>query len=158
MNYANEALYWKCSFSHQFDRAERIIREIWQSSRMRYCQRLCICSKSLRWLVFIRFAFVLQHMEDASKAKASIAALNDFNLKGSRIRVEVSLGSRWDVQERLPSIDRLGFDHTTATSSSSIVISLFQFLFSSHFAFTRLVADPNLHVTNQVRRDRLGKS
>jgi hypothetical protein len=28
-------------------------------------------------------------MEDASKAKASIAALNDFNLKGSRIRVEV---------------------------------------------------------------------
>ncbi|CAF3704910.1 unnamed protein product [Rotaria sordida] len=34
------------------------------------------------------YAFV--HMEDASKAKASIAALNDFNLKGSRIRVEVS--------------------------------------------------------------------
>ena len=30
-------------------------------------------------------------MEDASKAKASIAALNDFNLKGSRIRVEVSV-------------------------------------------------------------------
>jgi hypothetical protein len=30
-------------------------------------------------------------MEDASKAKASIAALNDFNLKGSRIRVEVSI-------------------------------------------------------------------
>lgn len=29
-------------------------------------------------------------MEDASKAKASIAALNDFNLKGNRIRVEVS--------------------------------------------------------------------
>jgi hypothetical protein len=28
-------------------------------------------------------------MEDASKAKASIAALNDFNLKGNRIRVEV---------------------------------------------------------------------
>ena len=28
-------------------------------------------------------------MEDASKAKASIAALNEFNLKGSRIRVEV---------------------------------------------------------------------
>jgi len=34
------------------------------------------------------YAFV--HMEDASKAKASIAALNDFNLKGSRIRVEIS--------------------------------------------------------------------
>ncbi|CAF2173148.1 unnamed protein product [Rotaria magnacalcarata] len=34
------------------------------------------------------YAFV--HMEDASKAKASIAALNEFNLKGSRIRVEVS--------------------------------------------------------------------
>jgi hypothetical protein len=30
-------------------------------------------------------------MEDASKAKASIAALNDFNLKGSRIRVEVCI-------------------------------------------------------------------
>jgi hypothetical protein len=30
-------------------------------------------------------------MEDASKAKASIAALNDFNLKGSRIRVEASI-------------------------------------------------------------------
>ncbi len=29
-------------------------------------------------------------MEDASKAKASIAALNDFNLKGSRIKVEAS--------------------------------------------------------------------
>jgi len=28
-------------------------------------------------------------MEDSSKAKASIAALNDFNLKGNRIRVEV---------------------------------------------------------------------
>lgn len=34
------------------------------------------------------YAFV--HMEDGSKAKASIAALNDFNLKGNRIRVEVS--------------------------------------------------------------------
>ncbi|UJR15906.1 hypothetical protein I4U23_002827 [Adineta vaga] len=34
------------------------------------------------------YAFV--HMEDASKAKASIAALNDFNFKGNRIRVEVS--------------------------------------------------------------------
>ncbi|CAF2370863.1 unnamed protein product [Rotaria sp. Silwood2] len=34
------------------------------------------------------YAFV--HMEDTSKAKASIAALNEFNLKGSRIRVEVS--------------------------------------------------------------------
>ncbi|CAF0963955.1 unnamed protein product [Adineta steineri] len=34
------------------------------------------------------YAFV--HMEDASKAKASIAALNDFNIKGSRIRVEIS--------------------------------------------------------------------
>jgi len=34
------------------------------------------------------YAFV--HMEDASKAKASIAALNDFNLKGNRIRVEIS--------------------------------------------------------------------
>ena len=30
-------------------------------------------------------------MEDASKAKASIAALNEFNLKGNRIRVEVCL-------------------------------------------------------------------
>jgi len=30
-------------------------------------------------------------MEDASKAKASIAALNDFNLKGNRIRVEVRM-------------------------------------------------------------------
>ena len=30
-------------------------------------------------------------MEDASKAKASIAALNDFNLKGNRIRVEVRI-------------------------------------------------------------------
>jgi len=34
------------------------------------------------------YAFV--HMEDSSKAKASIAALNDFNLKGNRIRVELS--------------------------------------------------------------------
>ncbi|CAF1170324.1 unnamed protein product [Adineta steineri] len=34
------------------------------------------------------YAFV--HMEDASKAKASIAALNDFSLKGNRIRVEMS--------------------------------------------------------------------
>jgi len=33
-------------------------------------------------------------MEDASKAKASIAALNDFNLKGSRIRVEVCIHSK----------------------------------------------------------------
>lgn len=32
-------------------------------------------------------------MEDASKAKASIAALNEFNLKGSRIRVEVNITS-----------------------------------------------------------------
>ena len=30
-------------------------------------------------------------MEDASKAKASIAALNDFSLKGNRIRVEASV-------------------------------------------------------------------
>jgi hypothetical protein len=30
-------------------------------------------------------------MEDATKAKASIAALNEFNLKGSRIRVEASI-------------------------------------------------------------------
>jgi hypothetical protein len=30
-------------------------------------------------------------MEDASKAKAAIAVLNEFNLKGSRIRVEVSI-------------------------------------------------------------------
>ncbi len=30
-------------------------------------------------------------MEDASKAKASIAALNEFNLKGNRIRVEVRI-------------------------------------------------------------------
>ena len=29
-------------------------------------------------------------MEDASKAKASIAALNEFNLNGNRIKVEVS--------------------------------------------------------------------
>lgn len=35
-------------------------------------------------------------MEDASKAKASIAALNDFNLKGSRIRVEVCIDGRED--------------------------------------------------------------
>jgi len=34
-------------------------------------------------------------MEDASKAKASIAALNDFNLKGTRIRVEV--GIDWEI-------------------------------------------------------------
>jgi RNA-binding protein 4 len=34
------------------------------------------------------YAFV--HMEDASKAKASIAALNDFNLKGNRIIVAIS--------------------------------------------------------------------
>jgi hypothetical protein len=33
-------------------------------------------------------------MEDASKAKASIAALNEFNLKGSRIRVEVCIHSK----------------------------------------------------------------
>jgi hypothetical protein len=32
-------------------------------------------------------------MEDASKAKASIAALNDFSLKGNRIRVEASIYS-----------------------------------------------------------------
>ena len=30
-------------------------------------------------------------MDDASKAKASIAALNEFNLKGNRIRVEVRM-------------------------------------------------------------------
>jgi hypothetical protein len=30
-------------------------------------------------------------MEDASKAKASIAALNDFNLKGNRIIVAVRI-------------------------------------------------------------------
>lgn len=38
-------------------------------------------------------------MEDASKAKASIAALNDFNLKGNRIRVEVGVYHRfyWEI-------------------------------------------------------------
>jgi hypothetical protein len=36
-------------------------------------------------------------MEDASKAKASIAALNDFNLKGSRIRVEVCDYSKFNL-------------------------------------------------------------
>jgi hypothetical protein len=34
-------------------------------------------------------------MEDASKAKASIAALNEFNLKGTRIRVEVRI--YWEI-------------------------------------------------------------
>lgn len=38
------------------------------------------------------YAFV--HMEDASKAKASIAALNEFNLKGNRIRVEMSISQQ----------------------------------------------------------------
>jgi hypothetical protein len=33
-------------------------------------------------------------MEDASKAKAAIAALSDFNLKGNRIRVEVRIYSK----------------------------------------------------------------
>ncbi|CAF0741661.1 unnamed protein product [Didymodactylos carnosus] len=46
------------------------------------------------------------HMEDASKAKAAIAALNDFNLKGTRIKVEMSTtqtrkGER--SQKRIPS-------------------------------------------------------
>jgi len=40
-------------------------------------------------------------MEDASKAKASIAALNDFNLKGSRIRVEVCIHLKKKVNKSL---------------------------------------------------------
>ncbi|CAF1133084.1 unnamed protein product [Adineta ricciae] len=58
------------------------------------------------------------HMEDSSKAKASIAALNDFNLKGNRIRVELSTtqlrnGSRSSRREDSPR------RHSSSTSSRS---------------------------------------
>ena len=62
-------------------------------------------------------------MEDASKAKASIAALNDFNLKGSRIRVEVCYDSMNGFLYCLVKIFQLDINDTTSKCWSFIVRS-----------------------------------
>lgn len=58
-------------------------------------------------------------MEDASKAKASIAALNDFNLKGSRIRVEASIYS--EILYIIECVYLLDVNNSTSKVGSSIV-------------------------------------
>jgi hypothetical protein len=58
-------------------------------------------------------------MEDASKAKASIAALNDFNLKGSRIRVEVCID--WKANFCILCYDLLDFNNAITKFWSFIV-------------------------------------
>ncbi len=59
-------------------------------------------------------------MEDASKAKASIAALNDFNLKGSRIRVEVCIHFKKKLTNRC-FYYLLDFNNSTSKLKSFIV-------------------------------------
>lgn len=92
-------------------------------------------------------------MEDASKAKASIAALNDFNLKGNRIRVEVRILREEDFSSNDLFECRLGIYDTT-TQCRPFIVRIELKRKKSHFA--DLVVEQNHRVMNQVPCVHLG--